>query len=137
MRLEEINSAAGLQNSATSASSRRAGDVDVQFKKRGVADKATSDRLETSGANGQVEVTAGQTELSKSDIEEALSKLREYSGWGNFNIDFAQDDESGSTVIKIIDRDTGDTIRQIPPDQVIRLKTQLKETLGLIFDHLA
>ena len=73
----------------------------------------------------------------ESQLAETVESLREYTGWGNFNIDFGRDEETNSLVIKIIDRDTGETLRQIPPDQLLNLKMHMQEVLGLVFDHMA
>jgi len=83
------------------------------------------------------EVILSDDGLDKTDFEKTMESLKEYTGWGNFNIDFATDDQTGSIVIKIIDRDTGETLRQIPPEQILNLRSHLKEIQGLVFDHMA
>lgn len=37
-------------------------------------------------------------------------------------------------VIKVVDNKTGDVIRQIPPDDLVRAFTKMAETLGLFMD---
>ena len=75
---------------------------------------------------------SGQT---MSEMEQTVKSLQEYAGWGNFNIGFRQDDQSGSVVISIIDRDSGEVVRQIPPDEILSLRSHLKELLSEVFDE--
>ena len=37
------------------------------------------------------------------------------------------DTDTGSTIIKVIDRKTDETIRQIPPEELLTLSKRLKE----------
>lgn len=97
----------------------------------GFADTARSGSIE-----GTVESEKYAYKESRK-VDEIIEEMREFHGWGNFNIDFDLDDATNSMVVKIIDRDTGETLRQIPPDQVLKIKQHMRETLGLIFDHLA
>jgi uncharacterized FlaG/YvyC family protein len=83
------------------------------------------------------EITEQIKNLTQSELEKAIDSLNKYAGYGNFNINFARDDKTDSLVIKIVDRDTGETIRQIPPDQILRLRLHLREVLGLVFDYMA
>ncbi len=62
-------------------------------------------------------------------MEKAKEALQEYTGWGNFTIDFALDEETQSLVISIVDRDTGEVMRQIPPDEILALRSHLQELL--------
>jgi len=44
------------------------------------------------------------------------------------------DDKTGKTVIKVIDRETVDTIQQIPPEEALKLSANMQEMIGLLFD---
>ena len=48
---------------------------------------------------------------------------------------FSVDEETGETVINIIDNTTGDVIKQIPPDEILRLKKRMGEIQGLLLDR--
>ena len=55
----------------------------------------------------------------------------------NTSISFSVDKDSGSTVIKIFDRETEKVIREIPPLEMLRLAAKLTELIGLIVDETA
>ena len=71
------------------------------------------------------------------ELDQVIEEMREYQGWGNFDIDFDRDEQTNALIVRIVDRDTGKTLRQIPPDQILRLRQHLREALGLVFDRLA
>lgn len=127
MQMEDVHSTAGHTTTAATDIGRRADKTEVPVEYR------------TAGTLADAELGSDKAEhaYSREDLESAIEILREYTGWGNFNIDFSLDDETESMVIKIIDRKSGETLRQIPPDQILKLKGHMKEMLGLIFDHLA
>ena len=49
-------------------------------------------------------------------------------------LSFSVDEDTGDTVIKIVDNRTGDVIRQLPPDEILSLKKRMGEVQGLLLD---
>ena len=52
----------------------------------------------------------------------------------NVELKFNKDEETGQTYIKIVDKETGDVIREIPPEEVRKLAEKLDEMVGILFD---
>lgn len=52
------------------------------------------------------------------------------------SVRFSVNQELGSVVIRVIDPKTNKTIREIPSEDMQRLKAHLKHSIGLIFDEL-
>jgi flagellar protein FlaG len=52
-------------------------------------------------------------------------------------LQFSVDEESGKTVIKVIDTETEEVIRQIPPEVILEIQKRLGETNGLLFQSSA
>lgn len=50
------------------------------------------------------------------------------------SISFSKDKDTNLLVIKIIDNETKEVIRQVPPEELVRLKKRLMDLQGLIFD---
>ncbi len=50
------------------------------------------------------------------------------------NLQFSVDDKSGETIIKVIDSETQKVVRQIPSEEVIKLRQRLKEAAGVLFE---
>jgi flagellar protein FlaG len=53
----------------------------------------------------------------------------------NVGLEFSMHDESGRTMIKVVEKDTGDLIRQIPPEEVLDLVARMGDVLGILFDE--
>ncbi len=127
MQMDKTHSTAGLKPNAAANIGRSAGNTDVPVEKAGT--DGTMKVNETS--------IEKQIEFGKDELEEAIESLREYAGWGNFNIGFHKDDVTDTLVIQITDRDSGEMVHQIPSDQILKLRGHLREVLGLVFDHMA
>lgn len=52
----------------------------------------------------------------------------------NTNISFSVDKDTGKTVIKVIDADTDEVLRQIPPEDALRIAAHMKELMGILYD---
>jgi flagellar protein FlaG len=102
---------------------------------RGIRPASPSQK--NAGTRDKTAVDFGGNNTAQSEIEKSLADMRQYEGWGNFNIGFSTDQESGSLVIQIVDRETKEVLRQIPPDEILALKAHLKQVVGLVFDRMA
>lgn len=61
-------------------------------------------------------------------IVQALRVLSQANVFGeNRELTFALDPSTRRTVIHVIDRETGDTVMQLPPEYVVRLAASLKQ----------
>ncbi|ROR34920.1 flagellar protein FlaG [Inmirania thermothiophila] len=76
-------------------------------------------------APGQAPREAGQP--SRAQVEEAVSRLRDHVQSLRRELRFSVDEESGHTVIRVIDAETDQVIRQIPPEEVLSIARHLRE----------
>lgn len=63
-----------------------------------------------------------------------INEVQSYVEDLNIQLDFSFQDNTGDLIVKVLDRDTGDVIRQIPPDDLVQLREKLKELRGVLFD---
>ena len=114
-----------------------------------VADREKSQvrPIEQGGEAGQLALDAKTLKGKKKDEEksgpEVLSpeKMKEVAGelqsrlesLGN-QLGFTLIQESNAWVIEVTDRETGKVIRQVPPDDLLRLKAKIDEVIGILFD---
>ena len=72
------------------------------------------------GASGKAEPTAGkplpQVEQERPDMQQLARKLNIASKSIGRDLRFEVDMKTGRSVIQVLDRDTGEIIRQIPPE---------------------
>ncbi|MDX1812082.1 MAG: flagellar protein FlaG [Gammaproteobacteria bacterium] len=81
---------------------------------------------EATGDNSKV------TEIPRKTIEAAVNKIREYADQYKRDIRFSIDDDSGQTIVKLLDSNDK-VLRQIPSEEVLNLAKSLKEQKGLLF----
>ncbi|MGO2331613.1 MAG: flagellar protein FlaG [Pseudoalteromonas nigrifaciens] len=79
------------------------------------------------------EVTAQP--LEREQLEKMAQQLQGFMGEMNRSLQFQVDEDSGRDVIKVLDKDTGDIIKQYPSEEVLNLVSKLSETAGLLIDH--
>lgn len=63
-------------------------------------------------------------------VEHAVSQVNEFVQNLNRDLQFTVDDDSGRTVIKVLDNETKEVIRQIPPEELLRIANYLLEADG-------
>lgn len=69
-------------------------------------------------------------ELSKEQMEVLAEKLQEFVGSLNKGLQFSVHEESGRDVIKVIDRETDEVVRQYPSEEVLELVAKLSDAAG-------
>ncbi len=52
----------------------------------------------------------------------------------NRELNFSVDDKSGKTIIKVIDSETDEVIRQIPSEEVVEMAQMIDQHAGLLMD---
>ena len=79
------------------------------------------------------EQSAQTMETLKSMVSSVMDDIDKADLTGN-RLAFSSDEETGATIIQIIDNDTGETVRQIPPEEVVKLRKRIGEIQGLLLD---
>jgi flagellar protein FlaG len=71
------------------------------------------------------------------EVKQAVSRLNEYAQSLRRDLQFSIDESSGSTVIKVIDSNSGETIRQIPSEVMLAIAQSLENAQGLFVNTTA
>lgn len=71
-----------------------------------------------------------QEGVSAVDLQEAVSRLSEYTQSVHRSLSFQVDDSSGRTVITVSDRETDQILRQIPSEEFLELSRDLRDLQG-------
>lgn len=69
------------------------------------------------------------TEEIKKDLDAINAQLKIASS----SIQFSIDDTSKEVVVRIVERDSGKVIRQIPPESILRLRESMKQEMSGLF----
>jgi len=71
---------------------------------------------------------------SAEEIHKDLEMINEQLKSSNSSLQFIVDDKSNDVIVRIIDRDSGEVIRQIPPESIVRLRDSMKDMSGLFVE---
>jgi flagellar protein FlaG len=95
------------------------------------ADKVQSDKKTAEAAIKLSEAEQNNKALMTSDqLEKVAQKLQDFVGEMNKGLEFSVDKASGRDVIKVIDKNSGDLIKQYPTEEVLDLVAKLSEATG-------
>ena len=72
---------------------------------------------------------------SESDVDHAVSKLNDFASQNASAITFSKDQDSGKTVIKVIDTSDNTVLRQIPSQEAIEIAKSIDKLQGLLINH--
>ena len=72
-------------------------------------------------------IASASSPVSKEEVEGAVMQMRDFSQMLKRELQFDVDEDLGRTVVRVIDKDSGELIRQIPSEEVLELAKQMKE----------
>ncbi|MGB9755731.1 MAG: flagellar protein FlaG [Desulfurella sp.] len=72
--------------------------------------------------------------ISKQDVKNLVKKLNDSIGTLNDSVKFSYSEDAKALVVKVVDSKTGQVIRQIPPEELIKLEANLTQSIGIIFN---
>lgn len=75
--------------------------------------------------------------LSRSEVQAAVEEVQVRMDQMGTNLQFAMDKVAEDIVVKVTDKESGELIRQIPSEDVVKLRKKLEELTGLLFDEKA
>ena len=73
--------------------------------------------------------------LEREKLEQMAQQLQDFMGGMNRSLQFKVDEDSGRDVIKVLDKNSGEVIKQYPSEEVLSLVSKLSETAGLLIDQ--
>jgi flagellar protein FlaG len=88
-----------------------------------------------SAAQANNESTAiEQVALTSKQLEQVAQQLQDFVGEMNRGLEFSVDKDSGRDVIKVIDKASGDLVKQYPSEEVLDLVSKLSTMIGSFVD---
>ena len=73
--------------------------------------------------------------LEREQLEKMAQQLQDFMGEMNRSLQFKVDEDSGRDVIKVLDKDSGEVIKQYPSEEVLSLVSKLSESAGILIDQ--
>ena len=85
------------------------------------------------GRTGSQALKIAENGEDKSSPQEILDRIKEITDDGYYSVRFEKNMEFDEIVVKIVDRNTDEVIREVPPEELMRVKARLTEFSGNIF----
>jgi len=70
------------------------------------------------------------------DLKQVSSELEHISLAFNRRLKFVIDQDSRDLIVKVIDNETDKVIKVLPPEELQRLHSRIRETMGFLFDRM-
>lgn len=110
-------------------------DVSTSVKQAEIAKGPAATQADT--PEKAINATDKSQASTREQVEEAVSRIREFVQPVNNNIKFLIDDEVEGTLVKVIDANSEEVIRQIPSEEAIRIAKSLDQLKGLLLYNAA
>ena len=68
-------------------------------------------------------------------LEDAVKAANKLLAPGNNSIQFSIDDDSGKTIVKLVDSQTNEVIRQFPSQQMLAIAKDLTQSKGVLISE--
>jgi flagellar protein FlaG len=97
--------------------------------------EATSENVVALKTAEQKAAEATQAEEGRQVTEEMLKELeQDIQAMHNVGLRFSKHNDSGRTIIKVLDKENDQVIREIPAEDVLNLAAKMEEMIGILFD---
>ena len=76
-------------------------------------------------------------EPTREEVREAVKEIQRNVANTSTNLQFSVDEDTGRTIVSVIDTETRQVVRQIPSEEVMRMSRALGRMQGLLFNGKA
>jgi len=74
---------------------------------------------------------------SAAEVESTVAAVNDVLEHTNVGLRYRVDDETEDLIVSVVDRNTGEVLRQVPPDQILRMRQRMQELVGVLFELTA
>ena len=78
-----------------------------------------------------------ENDENRDSPSEVLDRIKEITDDGFYSVRFEKNMEFDEIVVKIVDRNTDEVIREVPPEELLKMKAKLTEFSGNIFSGVS
>lgn len=75
------------------------------------------------------------TEMTSNQLEMVAQQLQDFVGGMNKGLEFSVDKDSGRDVVKVIDKSSGDLIKQYPSEELLSVVSKLSDATGALINE--
>ncbi len=104
------------------------------FEKRIETAGRVKEKTRTAGSGQKTPLSAALKEGALREVAQAAASLELTIPEVNPDLKVKIDHDADMLILQIIEGETGDLIRQIPPQEIVKLAARINKVLGAIFD---
>ncbi|TWX73208.1 flagellar protein FlaG [Colwellia sp. C1TZA3] len=103
-------------------------------------ERVTLNKAEVETARTEEQSSTNSNEASKTpamtldQLDKVAQQLQNFMGDMNRSLEFLVDKDSGRDVIKVLDKSTGDLVKQYPSEEVLSIIAKLSNATGTLID---
>lgn len=105
----------------------------VEVRQARAAQNSSAAPVQTEQAVSQTQ----KTEANRQELENAVKQVNDFLKPINNSIQFNLDDDTGKTIVKVIDLATKDVIRQFPSEEMLSIAKAIDKMKGLLVQQKA
>jgi len=79
-----------------------------------------------------VKTQAVPVKVSVDEAKQAVAEVNDILKSMNHHLQFSVDDRTNTIIVKLIDGETGEVLRQIPQEEIVRLRAYYRDQQGLL-----
>jgi flagellar protein FlaG len=99
-----------------------------------VSGGATTQRVSAVAQPGTLSTQLEATDEQLAAIQDRVVELNSYMQNMNRSLQFSVDEQSGDTIIRVVDSETDELIRQIPAEELLVVRSSLEEYRGMLLE---
>jgi flagellar protein FlaG len=77
---------------------------------------------------------SGTVLVTEKEVRNVVEDVQQYLLEHNIRLSFSLHDKTGDLVVRVLDKDTGEVIRQIPPEEMLKLREKLEQLTGVLLN---
>jgi len=124
--------------SATSSDIGRAGPIEASASAARVEAAAAASKVQQPSGEPRVDDVKSPTptlETLRENFRESLERANERLSDRGASINISIDRTTNDVVVQVKDRETGDTVRQIPPEAAMQVSRNIDRLTGILVDQ--
>ena len=93
---------------------------------------ATNDNL---AKTEEKATTSPRENVPKDEVNQAINEIKQQMSDIGRKINFSVDEDLNIVIIKVVNKDTEEIVRQLPSEEVVEIARNIQENKGLIFQE--
>jgi flagellar protein FlaG len=123
----------GIRSQETVAETANNNITRLSELKQAESASANTEQAESRTLEQKSEESGDQTKLTREDVEEMVEALEDFANTVQTRLNFSIDDDTEDVVVKIMDKETDEVIKQFPAEEILELREKMQDLSGLLF----